>query len=195
MINAIQETRRQLDSGASTEQTLRAAKQHGAFSGAMRPNLVNLLNHIGIQRWLSVASCDSLFGEHAHLVQTTSALRHPVFVDGENYNGAPKMTKHELLTEQLLEHFGAEVKALPNTVFIPLGDKVTEALDLLVERGLLDPTHVLSGLPHPSGANNERIAYFLGQGRASGPSKKTNVAKLNTARDRMQAQVQAFRQA
>lgn len=67
LINAIREARRQLDAGAELDQVLRAAKQTGAFSGTMRPNLVALLDFIGIQRWLGITSCDELFGSAAHL--------------------------------------------------------------------------------------------------------------------------------
>ncbi len=56
MINAIKEARRQLDSGADPEHALAAAKRTGGFSGAMRPNLVGLLDHVGINRWLGVAA-------------------------------------------------------------------------------------------------------------------------------------------
>ena len=54
MLNALREARKQLDRGSDLVTTLVAAKQTGAFSGAMRPNLVNLLNHIGLNRLLKI---------------------------------------------------------------------------------------------------------------------------------------------
>lgn len=75
MLNALREARRQLDLGADPEPTLMAAKRTGAFSGAMRPNLVGLLDHVGVNDWLGITSCDELFGSASHLVQTTSLLR------------------------------------------------------------------------------------------------------------------------
>ena len=45
MLNALREARHQLDKGAPALEVLKAAKQTGAFSGAMRPNLVGLLDH------------------------------------------------------------------------------------------------------------------------------------------------------
>lgn len=185
MLNSIKEARKQLDQGASNVQAMIAAKKTGAFSGAMRPNLIALLDGIGLQRWLGLASCEALFGAAANLVQTTSVLRNPVFVDGENYNGTPNMTKHPLLQEQLLTYFGQDVKALPNAVFVPLGDKVAEALNYLVNQNLLSPNRILGGLPHPSGANAERIAYFLGKKRREDLSAKTNPEKLDRAREEM----------
>jgi hypothetical protein len=192
MLNAIKEARRQMDNGADTERILIAAKLTGAFSGAMRPNLAGLLDCVGINDWLGIGSCNELFGSSAHFVQTASVLSNAVFVDGENYNGTPNMTKHPLLREQLLTHFGEIAKALPNAVFIPLGDKVAEALHFIAAHGLLERKQILDGLPHPSGANAERIAYFIGRKSRSALSSKTNADKLDKARDLMTRQVLAL---
>lgn len=181
-VNALRECRRQLLSGASDEQALQAAKQTGAFSGAMRPNLIALMDAIGLQRWLGLGSCEALFGSAAQLLHSTSALRNPVFVKGENYNGTPSMTRHPLLRQQLLEGFAQDARALPGAVILPLGDKVTEALHFLADRGELDRERILDGLPHPSGANAERIAYFLGRKARAELSAKTNPHKLDEAK-------------
>lgn len=192
LVNAIQEARRQLDRGTSNELTLKAAKQTGAFSGAMRPNLVNLLNHVGINRWLGIQTCESLFSSDADLVQTTSVLRNAVFVNDENYNGTPNMLRHPLLRKHLLTHFGEDARALPNAVFVPLGDKVAEALRFVSDHGLIDRTRILDGLPHPSGANAERIAYFLGRKSRSELSAKTDPAKIDQARAGMVQKIAAL---
>lgn len=192
MMNAIREARRQLDTGASNVQAMIAAKKTGSFSGAMRPNLVGLLDRIGLNRWLGLSSCDALFGSAANLVHTTSALRNPVFIGGANYNGTPNMTKHPLLREQLMTYFGEDVKALPNAVFVPLGDKVAVALHFLASKGLLAREQILDGLPHPSGANAERIAYFLGKKKREELSVKTNPYKLDLAREEIIKRVLAL---
>jgi hypothetical protein len=67
-------------------------------------------------------------------------------------------------------------------VFVPLGDKVAEALYFVADQGLLDRDRILDGLPHPSGANAERIAYFIGRKVRSALSAKTNPDKLDQAR-------------
>lgn len=162
-----------------------AAKRTGAFSGAMRPNLVALLDCIGLNCWLGLSSCDELFGFAANLVQTTSVLRNPVFVEGKNYNGTPNMTKHSLLQDQLTSYFGEDVKSLPNAIFVPLGNKVAEALHYLASQGLLSREQIIDGLPHPSGANAERIAYFLGRKKRNMLSVKTNPDKLDQAREKL----------
>lgn len=180
--NALQEAQAQLKAGASQEAALREAKRVGAFSGKMRPNLVNLLDHFQVNRWLGLDSCDALFGRAAHLVHTTSALRFPVFVDGANYNGTPSMTKHPLLRRLLLERFAQEASLLKDAVFVPLGPKVSEAMKWLEAEGAIDGAKVLHGMPHPSAANSERIYYMLGKKPRSALSVKTDPDRLDAAR-------------
>jgi hypothetical protein len=185
MLNALKECRRQLLAGASESDALRAAKLTGAFSGAMRPNLVGILNAIGLQKLLGIPSCDDLFGKSSHLAHTTSVLRNPVFViekDGalKNYNGTPRMTTHALLKQQIIDGFGHDVKALPNAIYLPLGDKVAHGLNMLADMGLMDKNKIIQGLPHPSPANAERIAYFLERKSKADLSAKTNAAKIDS---------------
>jgi hypothetical protein len=187
--NAMREAQRQLAAGASADAAHVAAKRTGAFSGAMRPNLIALLDHIGLNHWLGLASCEALFGAAAHLVQTTSILRHPVFVDGQNYNGTPNMVRSSFLREQIEAHFAAEARSLDQAVFVPLGPKVSEGLDWLAQRGVIPADRILHGLPHPSGANAERIAYFLGRKDGGRLSAKTNAEKLDEVRQELRSRV------
>ncbi len=180
--NALIEAQKQIKAGADERSILQAAKKTGAFSGAMRPNLVGMLDHLKVNELLGIQSCDALFGSANHLVHTTSALRHPVFVDGENYNGTPNMTKNPLLLKFLTEHFAREAATLKNAIFVPLGPKVSEALSWLVNQGLMNGANVLDGLPHPSGANAERIAYFLGKKQAGQLSVKTDPIRIDATK-------------
>lgn len=192
MIHALRECRRQLQAGASADAALKAAKQTGAFSGAMRPNLIALMDAIGLNRWLGLGSCETLFGLSSDRVHTTSVLRNPVFVNGENYNGTPGMTTNALLRQHMLEGFAQDARALPKAVFLPLGDKVSEGLHWLADQGALDRTRILDGLPHPSGANAERIAYFLGRKAKGDLSAKTSPGKLDEAKAQLIKRVQAL---
>lgn len=192
MLNALNEARRQLDKGVDDLQVLMAAKSVGAFSGEIRSHLVNLLDYIGIHRWLDIASCSDLFGPAASLVQSASALRNPVFLKGKDYNGTPNMTRNFVLREQLLTYFAEDVRALPDAVFVPLGSKVTEALMFLADQGHLDKNRVLVGLPHPSPQNIERIRYFLGQKPKESLSVKTNGDAIDVSRSTILRQVQAL---
>jgi hypothetical protein len=192
--NAIRTAHRQLVAGElDDEEVLRCAKYTGAFSGAIRPNLVALLDHVGLQRWLGIASCATLFGEHAHLMHVTAALRHPVFKDGVNYNGAaPDMLATPLLQRQILDYFAHEAALLPDALFVPLGPKVGLALDWLAARGAVDAHRILHGLPHPSGANAERIAYFLGRKEKATLSSRTNGDRIDADRTTLLARMAAL---
>jgi hypothetical protein len=186
--NAMRAAQQGLRDGLPLPELLRAAKYTGAFSGAIRPNLVALLDHIGLQRWLGIASCATLFGLDAHLMHVTGALRQAVFVDGAdgnrlNYNGTnPNMLSTPLLQEQLLDYFGQEAAQMRHAVFVPLGPSVGQALSWLAQRGMLDESRILHGLPHPSGANAERIAYFLGRKEKAALSSRTNGARIDADR-------------
>lgn len=192
LVNALREAQKQLNAGADHDIVLKLAKKTGAFSGTMRPNLVALLDWIGLNKWLELDSCNALFGDANHLIHTTSALRYPVFVDGKNYNGTPNMVNNPLLRSQLESYFGEEAKALGKAVFIPLGDKVADAMNYLASKGYLDKERILDGLPHPSGANAERINYFLGKKDRHALSAKTDPDKLDSARSKLLQQVAAL---
>lgn len=45
-------------------------------------------------------------------MQTTSILRHPIFVDGENYNGTPNMVRTRFLQQQIEESFSEEARGM-----------------------------------------------------------------------------------
>jgi hypothetical protein len=187
--NALAEARRQLEAGASAEAAIRTAKQVGAFSGPMRTNLVEMLDHIGLAKWLKIASCAELFESRSDLLQTASVLQFPVFVDGENYSSSPDPIRTPLLRSMVLDHFAQLGSLLPDAVFVPLGPVPTKVMQWLADEGRFTSEQVLAGLPHPSGANGERIQYFLGRKDASRLSAKTNASLLDAARTALLSQV------
>lgn len=191
-VNALSEAQRQLRNGASHETALMNAKKTGAFSGAMRNNLVAMLDHVGLHRWLGLASCEQLFGSAGGLLQSASVLPFPVFVSGENYNGQPDPWTNALLKDQVLCHFVPMLQAVPQAVVIPLGPVPTKVVDNLTRQGLLKSQRVLPGLPHPSGANAERIQYFIGRKAVDALSSKTDPRRLDVARASLQAAVAAL---
>ncbi|MEA5389884.1 hypothetical protein VB738_01295 [Cyanobium gracile UHCC 0139] len=189
---ALNEAKAQLAAGATPMVALREAKNTASFGGPMRKNLVRMLDFIGIPKTLGIPSASSLFGEAKMFVHYTSALRYPVFLAGQNYNGTPEMTTHPDLRWQLHEHLSEEVARLEQALIVPLGPKVEAALDYLVQKGVVNPDRILAGLPHPSGANNERIAFFLDQKHPSELSSKTNPDKLLKARQSLLSKVAAL---
>ena len=70
-----------------------------------------------------------------------------------------------------------------------MGASVSEGLHWLVAQGVLPAERILHGLPHPSGANAERVAYFLGKKQRDALSGKTNGAQIDAARAALLAQM------
>ena len=183
-MNAIRSCHRELAGGADLASALRKAKGDGSFSGALRGNLIRLLDSLGVQHWLEIPSCASLFDTHIDLVHFTSALKYPVLVGGANYSGRqPAMTRDARLLAELERWLPEELAQIDRPLIVPLGESVAGAIDHLANRGAIDAQHVLRGLPHPSGANAERIAYFIGGKPRSRLSGKVDPDKLDAARE------------
>jgi hypothetical protein len=76
------------------------------------------------------------------------------------------------------------------SVVVPLGPVPTRVIEGLCARDLVGSRRVLSGLPHPSGANAERIAYFLGRKDRSLLSNRTSASSLDASKVRIIERVQ-----
>ena len=174
--------------GQSQTEAARTAKFAASFGGAMRNNLIATLDHAGAARMLGIASTAVLFDPTTRgLAHFTSALRYPVFLDGENYNGQVPMLRSPLLRTMIDTLLVQEVSHLRTAIWQPLGDKPAGALAYLVERGIIAADRVAPALPHPSGANAERIAYFIGRKAASDLSAKTRADRIDALRSQLQA--------
>ena len=170
MVNANNEARRVLLAGKSNGDAIQAAKIVGAFSGEpLRSNLINQLNHWGFHKWLGLGDSAELFSTARQLVQTTSLVRYPAFVNDDDYRGTPDMTKHPMLRKYVLEHFAAEVEQLKDAVFVGLGPLVLKVLDRLCQEGVINTDRVIGGMLHPSGNCTYRINYLIGDRRAPVP--------------------------
>ncbi len=192
--NALRAAQEALGAAQSVELAAEKAKVFGSFSGEpMRGNLVRMLDLIGVAKLLGVRSTASLWSSNSALVHFTSALRYPVFVDGQNWSGQPDMVRTPRLRAWLETYTGTELALLRDAVIVPLGSKVASAMHHLARQGLIDGRHILEGLPHPSGANAERIAYFLGNKPSNLCSSKTNTATLDEARELLSDRVSRLR--
>ncbi len=145
----------------SDEEILRQVKNNSSFEGTMRKNLVKMLDELELNKHLSLSSSSELFEEASHLVHTTSVIAYPVFYDGKNYSGStPNLLKNEMLKKYITENFVAELKKLSESLIIPLGVNVSNALNYLVEQRVISSEQMLSGFPHPSGGNGHRHKQF-----------------------------------
>jgi hypothetical protein len=187
--NALAAAKTALEAGASTDEAAAKAKVFASFSGPMRANLVRLLDCVGVARLLGISTTADLWGQSSRLAHFTSAIRYPVFVNGENWSGQPDMLRVPSMRVWLEKYTGEELTALPGALLVPLGPKVASALEHLASRGTIKSRMILRGLPHPSGANAERIACFLGEKPSHLASPKTNGAALIEARERLREQV------
>jgi|GEM_PF-1787945 len=179
-----------LEQGLSADEALKQAKHSASFAGAMRRNLAEMMDFIGLQHCLGIGSCGDLFQTRQDLVHFTSALRNPVLDQGQNFSGGRAMISNSYLWDQIQTGLVAEINALPDDcVFIPLGQGVDAVFEKLASEGVIGRTRVLSGLPHASGANAERIAYFCQRKERDQLSEKTNPDKLDAARERLLSQI------
>lgn len=189
---AIDALRECLNAGGTDAEALRHAKETASFSGPMRNALVEMLDSVGMHRALRLGSCSEFFSAAAaSLVHYTSALRNPVLVRGENYTGNPPILRTPYLRSMAEEWLADEARQLPNALWIPLGKEPTAVLRSFVSRGLLAGDRVLDGMPHPSGANAERIAYFLGRKPRHLLSVKTKPESIDDARAELVRKVSA----
>ncbi|MEG3754153.1 hypothetical protein [Psychromonas arctica] len=181
-----------LNTGLDFTTIQKRAKQAASFKGFRKP-LSSMLDLVGLNKKLNIDSCHDLFSDCSYLVHYTSAVRYPVVLsNGNNYNGTPRVSKHPFLVSMLDTYLAEEVHTLgEDCLWLPLGKAATEALEYLVSTGVLNSKQLLSGLPHPSGANAERIAYFLGNKPKEKLSVKVNPDTLDSAKSSLVRRIKA----
>mgnify|MGYP000557859318 FL=1 len=192
--NAVEAAQRAIYEGCSDEETLRRAKTTGAFSGDMRPNLVKMMDYIGLNAFLNLGTCAELFETKADLVHWTSSFVNPILSNGNDYNGStPKLNlkKQVILQNSLTNGILKEIEAVPNALYLPLGKVPNEIFGQFVANHQIDPQKVLLGMPHPSTASAERVACFLDK-KTSGFSKCTDPVKIHAARAALIEQLKHF---
>lgn len=188
---ALLSCRAALMAGHCDAEALRAAKAHASFAGSMRRNLVALLDDLGVTTALGIRSSTELWGPAGHLIHFTSALRYPIFRNGENWSGTPGPLRLPMLVSRIESTLVQELSHLREDCrIIPLGTAATTACLHAAKKAGIARGRILDGLPHPSGANGERIALFLGRKPASEASGKSDPARLLSARARLHVQMQ-----
>jgi len=142
------------------DDVLRVVCDATSFGGAMRTNLVSMLNEIGLNKALRLATADELFAGRSDLLHSTSALIYPVFLNGRNYGGSPSPLEYPLLQAFVEDVFLPELALVPDALIIPLGRAVEALLRAEIARGRLRAERCLFEFPHPSPGNGHRVSQF-----------------------------------
>lgn len=183
--NALLALNAALNEGDDLATAAKKAKEFGSFSGPMRKNLIASLDSIGLARKLGIASTAELWGSRTDIVHFTSGVMYPTYVLGsgepKNWNGHPRTAKSVLLSKITRERLGEEIRKLAanGAIIVALGDKAFEAVECSGSSNMCKVTQI----PHPSPANNERIAYFNGHRPREHCSKMVDTDKLDKLRD------------
>lgn len=165
---------------------LREIKRKNAFAGSMRPNLVNMLDYIGVNRFLGIESCSSLWDEDFDKVDMTSLLKEATYElkkDGSKtmFKDVKKIAKSEKLTKMLEEGFLEDCKSYNNAVlFVACGPGVYDVLKRLQREKKIQGDVV--GIAHPSGANTGRIQCYLGNVKPKDQSYQWCVERAKEAK-------------
>lgn len=151
-----------LRQGRTLEQMAVDTKIAAGFSGAMRHNLITMLDLCGLPQAFGIQSAAQLFGELRHMLHTTSVIKYPVFIQQKNYTGyKPAITHSPILSTYAFGHFLAELNHVTGTaLLIPLGKAAETVCETLIRQYRLQNLICLSGFPHPSGANGHRLKQF-----------------------------------
>jgi hypothetical protein len=160
MFLACREAQAALAEGLEGDDVLRRARAVASFAGSMRTNLVSMLDGVGLQQTLGIATVAELFGERSDLLHSTSALLYPVFLGGKNYSGSPDPLRFPLLRAFVDQVFTAQLAMVPDAVVIPLGRAVATLLRAQADRGAVAADRCLFEFPHPSGANGHRALQY-----------------------------------
>ncbi|WP_220473350.1 hypothetical protein [Vibrio sp. PID23_8] len=169
-----------INNGETSSIILEKVKDTASFSGALRSNLINLLDYLGLNTHWGLESASQLFSTDQHLLHSTSVFRYPVLVNGEPISSAKQGLTNPILKQMVDTYLASECQRLPDDVlFIPLGKGTSDILAYLAQQGFIKSEQILKGLPHPSGANAERLAYFMENKSKESLSSKTNSKILN----------------
>lgn len=150
--------------------SLREIKRQNAFGGNMRPNLIQMLNHVGVNRFLGINSCKTLWEDDFNLVEMTSLLKEATYEvtmrKGERvmkmFNDVKQIDKVASLQNLFRKRFVADCALYSDAVlFVGLGPGVYDMLCKLKAEGIINAKVI--GMAHPSGANAGRIACYLGK--------------------------------
>lgn len=144
----------------------REIKRQNAFAGNMRPNLVKMLDYVGVNNLLGIETCRSLWEEDFDRVEMTSLLKEATYEIKKNgtkdmFRHAWKIAKSVKLTKMLNDGFVKDCSLYGKArLFVACGPGVYDVLCELKEKGVISAPII--GIAHPSGGNMGRICCYLG---------------------------------
>ncbi len=170
----------QLSEGENLSQ--KDIKKKYAFGGNMRPNLVSMLNHIGVNTLLGIKDCSSLWGDDFDLIEMTSLIKNAAYIDGKMFNKVTDIPKYEELQKAFEEGFVSDCKSYGKAkLFVGLGRGVYDKLIELKNNGTIKAEVV--GITHPSGANGWRVANYLGKSEPKDKAGEWCTERANEAKN------------
>ncbi len=151
----------------------------------MRPNLIKMLDYVGVNSLLGIDSCSSLWEENFDRVEMTSLLKDATFElkkgKKEMFKDTKKIEKSEKLTNLFVRRFVADCSKYKNAkLFVALGPGVYDVLEQLKKKSCIKVPII--ALAHPSGANSGRISCYLGTKEPKDKSYEWCVEKCSDAK-------------
>lgn len=153
-----------LRTGASEERILAEVIKTGGFGGkTMRPNLLKMLRHFEFDKLLGIEDVATLWSSNAHLLHSTSMVKHAAFKRGKPFNGSfEEVLASPLLRRCFMDCFVASLGALrSDALYVALGPYPKAALDWCVVEGHLSAAQVIGAFCHPSSNGGSNAPYYL----------------------------------
>ena len=141
--------------------TPKQIKQRYAFCGEpLHQNLIDMLNHVGINRLLGIETCNTLWDADFDKVEMTSLLKDAVFYEGHMFNKAIQIKESKMLTDIFNTGFVRDCALYSKAkLFVGLGKDVDNLLFELRKNGFINADII--GMPHPSKKNQVLVDAFL----------------------------------
>ena len=154
--------------GQSIKRIYSEIRQTASFAGSMRTSLIDMLNELYLPSVLGVSSGAARFDVQHYVTHTTSAIRYPVFVDGENYTGHhPRILKHAKLKEFNRHALCGRGEASFRGSGYSCGRAGSQALEYWVLNKQLEAERCLLDFPHPSGSQFRILLGLTDTGRGT----------------------------
>ncbi len=139
----------------------REIKRQNAFAGkTMRKNLIDMLDHVGVNNVLGISSCNTLWDDDFDKVEMTSLLKDATSVNDKPITNLAILKRSKKLQEVFQKGFVQDCSKYTHAaLFIGLGPGVYSVLKDLASEGVIRGKVI--GMSNPSGSNAGRIPCYL----------------------------------